>query len=151
MTEGGGSRGRVEGKERRTRTLFTVVPSRKKKSEGGEGGGGDPAFTFWLINGSFFDYRLLCDAYLASLGFHPPLSPPLPCVARYSTAREKILGSMTLVSCPPLHLLLLSSCIAAAIANNLGPETKGRRHSTDNRSDIVGKKERDPVILMKSS
>lgn len=46
MTEGGGSRGRVEGKERRTRTLFTVVPSRKKKSEGGEGGGGGSCLHF---------------------------------------------------------------------------------------------------------
>lgn len=70
----------------------------EKKSEGGRRRGrrrrraGDPGFTFWLINGSFFDYRLLCDAYLASLG---TISLPFPCVARYSTAREKILGSMT--------------------------------------------------------
>lgn len=40
MTEGGGSRGRVEGKERRTRTLFTVVPSRKKKAKEEREGGG---------------------------------------------------------------------------------------------------------------
>lgn len=90
----------------------------KKESKGGEG---DAAFTFWLINGSFFDYRLLSDAYLASLG---TISLPFPCVARYSTAREKILGSMTRFlpfrsssSCS--SLLLLSLCIAAAIANNL--------------------------------
>lgn len=44
MTEGGGSRGKVEGKERST--LFTVVPSRKKKSEGGEGGGGGSCLHF---------------------------------------------------------------------------------------------------------
>lgn len=78
--------------------ILPVVPSwrreKKRKAEGEEEerGRGSSGFTFWLINGSFFDYRLLCDAYLASLG---TISLPFPCVARYSTAREKILGSMT--------------------------------------------------------
>lgn len=92
------SHGRERGwKGRRGRVLYSaggavVAEKKKRKAEGEERGRGSSGFTFWLINGSFFDYRLLCDAYLASLG---TISLPFPCVARYSTAREKILGSMT--------------------------------------------------------
>lgn len=77
MTEGGGgAEGGWKGR-RGGRVLYSRWCLReKKKAKEEREGGGDPAFTFWLINGSFFDYRLLCDAYLASLGFHPPLSPP---------------------------------------------------------------------------
>lgn len=75
MTEGGGEprEGGREGEEDAYFIHGGAFEKKKKRRRRGRGGG-DPAFTFWLINGSFFDYRLLCDAYLASLGFHPPLS-----------------------------------------------------------------------------